>query len=165
MAILAILSLAIAPWFAKIAQRNQVKSAAQEVSITLAAARMRAVKRNLPARVLITPPTGPNPWNLIETFEQVVPTPIKVSEVRMTKLVSFPTSGVFYNNANPNQVIFSPDGRLTGSPGGADLHITILGVTNSGIKNELPVRVTRSGSIRVLKPNPTAGKPDGTEWH
>src|SRR5262245_65630584 len=114
LAILAIMALAVAPWFLKVSQRNQVRNAAQEVAITLAAARMRAVKRNLPARVLITPPTGPDLYTRVETFEQLTPTPLKVGEVKLSPEVSFPTSGVFYNNRNPNEVIFQPDGRLGG---------------------------------------------------
>jgi prepilin-type N-terminal cleavage/methylation domain-containing protein len=166
LAIVAILALAIAPWFAKISQRNQVKSAAQEVTLTLAAARMRAVKRNLPARVVITSPTGPEPYNRIETFEELIPTPRKVSESRISSLVSFPAgSGEYWPQVNPIVVIFGPDGRLMGSPGGLEQHITIRGVMGAPLTNDLPIRITLVGSIRVLKPNPDSIKPDGTEWH
>ena len=163
MAILAILALASAPWFAKISQRNQVKSAAQELSITFAAARMRAVKRNLPARVVITRPTGPNPYNRIETFEEVVPTPIKVGESRITSLISFPTAGTAYTQPSPLQVIFGPDGRLTGTPG--DQTFTLRGVMNAPLTNDLPVQIATGGRIRVLGPNPILPlKPEGTGW-
>jgi Tfp pilus assembly protein FimT len=167
MAILAILALAIAPWFAKISQRNTVKSAAQELSISLAAARMRAVKRNLPASVVITPPTGPNQYNRVETFENVVPTPIKVGEVKLTTLVTFPSgASEFYPQPSlPIIVTFGPDGRLQTGIGGAVQHVTIRGVVGAGITNDLPIRIGQTGTIRVLKPNPNASKLDGTEWH
>jgi prepilin-type N-terminal cleavage/methylation domain-containing protein len=168
MAILAILALAIAPWFAKISQRNTVKSATQELSITLAAARMRAVKRNLPASVVITPPTGPNQYNRVETFENVVPTPIKVGEVKLTTLVTFPSgAGEFpVQPSLPIIVTFGPDGRLQSAPAGTpNQHVTIRGVVGAGTTNDLPIRIGSTGTIRVLKPNPNITFPDGTEWH
>src|SRR4030095_11912945 len=146
MAILAILALAIAPWFAKISQRNTVKSAAQEVSITLAAARMRAVKRNLPASVVIRPPAGPNQYNRVETFENVVPTPIKVGEVKLTTLVTFPSGArEFYPQPSlPIIARFGPDGRLQRGIAGVQ-HVTIRGVVGAGITNDLPIRIGQTG--------------------
>ncbi len=162
MAIMGILALAAAPWFAKISQRNQIKSAAQQLAITLQAARMRAVKRNLPARVVVTRATGSQGFNLVETFEQTVPTPIKVSEVQLTALVDFPPTigGGYPYSPNPVQMIFGPDGRCT-SPD----TFTIRGVVGAGTTNDLPVQVSGNGKIEVLGPNPTALKKRGTEWH
>jgi prepilin-type N-terminal cleavage/methylation domain-containing protein len=168
MGILAILALAIAPWFAKISQRNQVRSASQEVALSLQAARMRAVKRNLPASVVITPPTGPNQYNRIETFENVVPTPIKVGEVRLTHLITFPSgAGEYYSQPTiPITVTFGPDGRLqTPAPGATTQHVTIRGVIGAPVTNDLPIRIGAAGTIRVLKPNPDASNLDGTVWH
>jgi len=167
MAIIAILALAIAPWFAKISQRNTVKSATQELSLTLAAARMRAVKRNLPASVVITPPTGPNQYNRVETFENVVPTPIKVGEVKLTTLVTFPSgASEFYSQPSlPIIVTFGPDGRRQSGVANADQHVTIRGVVGAGTTNDLPIRIGATGTIRVLKPNPNGTFLDGTEWH
>src|ERR1700730_3783402 len=84
MALIAAMTLVAAPWFLKISQRNTLKSTARELSITLAAARMRAVKRNLSATVVVTPASGVQGFNRVETFEQVVPTPLKVGEVQLT---------------------------------------------------------------------------------
>ena len=88
--LLAIVALASAPWFFKISQRNKLKSAAHEFSMTLAAARMRAVKRNLPAQVVVTRATGSDPFHIIETFEQTNPSPTKVGELQITTEVDFP---------------------------------------------------------------------------
>src|SRR5262247_3331950 len=96
MAILAILALAVAPWFAKVAQRNELRSSTQEVATTLMAARMRAVKRNLPARVVVTRATPTNNWTLIETFEQTQPTATKVGEIRLSPNIDVPLSGTIY---------------------------------------------------------------------
>ena len=169
MAILAILSLAIAPWFAKISQRNQLKSATQEFATTLMAARMRAVKRNLPARVVITRVGPLNNWILVETFEQTTPTPIKVAEIKLSPNFDFPTSGTTYaqlGGAPPYHVDFGPDGRRQNGAVGRDEHYTLRGPLTAAVTNDLPVRITPSGAIRVLKPNPIwPTKPDGTEWH
>ena len=166
LAIIAILALAAAPWFAKISQRNEVKSAGGELAITLAAARMRAVKRNLPARVVITRATGSTSFHRVETFEQVVPTPIKVQETQISGRVDFPpTIPLPYPaqyGTNPTVITFGPDGRLVG---GGPVTFTIQGVRGANIQNNLPVQVSANGKIEVLKPNPTATKLRGTEWH
>lgn len=164
MAIIGILALAAAPWFAKISQRNELKSAGSELAITLAAARMRAVKRNLPARVVVTRNTGSMGFHRVETFEDVNPTPIKVSETRISARVDFPPSPPLPWNVQAAVITFGPDGRLVGvSP----QTFTIRGPVGAGTPNDLPVQVSGNGKIEVLKPNPTnttAGK-RGTEWH
>ena len=164
MAILGILALAAAPWFAKISQRNELKSAGSELAITLAAARMRAVKRNLPARVVITRDTGSMGFHRVETFEEVVPTPIKVAETRISARVDFPPNTpppypVQYAT-NSTVVTFGPDGRVQN-----EAVFTIHGPRGSGTPNDLPVLVATNGKIEVLKPNPTETQKRGTEWH
>ncbi len=162
LAIMAALALAAAPWFAKISQRNEVKSAGNELALTLAAARMRAVKRNLPARVVLTRATGSQSYHLLETFEDVQPTPIKVQETRLSARVDFPPAGNTAYGPNPGFVRFGPDGRAQ-VPG----NFSIRGVVGAATQNDLPVIVWPNGKIEVLKPNPTtapAGK-RGTEWH
>lgn len=165
MAIIAILALAAAPWFAKISQRNEVKSAGNELALTLAAARMRAVKRNLPARVVITRATASQPYHLLETFEDTRPTPIKVQESRLSARVDFPpVVPAPYGPTNFSNVTFGPDGRCQDSPPPT---FTIRGVVGAAVQNDLPVQVSANGKIEVLKPNPTntaAGR-RGTEWH
>ncbi len=164
LAIIAVLALAAAPWFAKISQRNEVKSAGGELAITFAAARMRAVKRNLPARVVITRNTGAG-FHLVETYEELS-TPLKVGEGRISARVDFPpTIGPPYTAlyaTNPSVITFGPDGRVVGP---APVTFTIQGVVGAGTLNNLPIQVTATGKIEVLKPNPTDALPRGTEWH
>jgi prepilin-type N-terminal cleavage/methylation domain-containing protein len=170
LAILAVLALAATPWFLKISQRSQLKNAAQEISLTLAAARMRAVKRNVPARVVITSPTGPEPWNRVETWEDLA-TPRKVGDTTITARIRFPSNaGEYYAiQASPVVIIFGPDGRLQSptppDPTTGNVHVTLRGPMDAANMNDLPIRITRTGTIRVLKPNPDATKPDGSEWH
>jgi prepilin-type N-terminal cleavage/methylation domain-containing protein len=161
LAILAILALAAAPWFAKISQRNEVKSAGRELAITLAAARMRAVKRNLPARVVITRDTGSVGFHRVETFEDVIPTPLKVGDGRISARVDFPTTGLpAPYSTQPSVITFGPDGRAVAAG-----TFIIRGVVGAGTTNDLPVDVAANGKIEVLGPNPTVLKPRGTEWH
>ena len=161
LAILAVIVLAAAPWFVKLSQRNEVRSAGSQVAITLAAARMRAVKRNLPARVVITRNTGAG-FHLIQVFEEVQPTPIKREETRISARLDFPVSASTPPPYHPQQptITFGPDGRATGSG-----YITIRGPINAGVQNDLPIQVSGNGKIEVLKPNPNATNPRGTEWH
>ncbi len=159
-AIIGIMALAAGPWFFKIAQRNTMKSSAQEMSITFAAARMRAVKRNLASEVQITIASGSQAFHLLETFE-MLPTPRKVGEARITSKVVFPTAGLplGFENPIPLQVRFEPDGRSA-----ASRWLTIRGPLGAGTQNDLTVSVQRSGKINVLGPNITLLKPLGTEW-
>ncbi len=165
LAIIAVLALAAAPWFAKISQRNEVKSAGGELAITLAAARMRAVKRNLPARVVITRNTGAQGFHRLETFEELS-TPIKVGEGRISARVDFPPTipppyAALYAT-NPTVITFGPNGRVIGA---APITFTIRGPVGAGTQNALPIQVSANGKIEVLKPNPTDTKLRGTEWH
>ena len=127
---------------------------------------MRAVKRNIPARVLVTRATGAQTWHLIETFEQVNPLPIKVGELRLTDRVDFPPSPPAPYTSQPTgmQILFGPDGRMQLTPP-ADQVFTLRGVIGASVTNDLPVLIQPSGKIRVLGPNPTNSKPEGTEWH
>jgi hypothetical protein len=113
---------------------------------------------------VITRATGSQSFHLVETFEEVVPTPIKVQETRISARVDFPTSGIPgpYGPANPSFVTFGPDGRAQVAG-----NFTIRGVVGAATQNDLPVIVFPNGKIEVLKPNPNntpAGR-RGTEWH
>jgi prepilin-type N-terminal cleavage/methylation domain-containing protein len=143
-AIIGILALVAVPWFVKIGQKNTIKSAAQEVSITLAAARMRAVKRNLASQVLITPDPGGVGFHKIETFEMVNPTPIKVGEVQLATKVFFAAGSIL-------QVFFGPDGRATNvaSPFSP---VRVAGVTGNPITNIVEVQIAPNGRITVVPP-------------
>jgi prepilin-type N-terminal cleavage/methylation domain-containing protein len=161
-AIISLMALAASPWFFKIMQRNIMKSAASEMSITFAAARMRAVKRNVPSEARIIIATTGQPFHLIETWEMLA-TPLKVGEARLTSKVVFPTTGLptGYENPGPPPVVrFLPDGRTA-----APLWFTIRGPAGAGVQNNLTVSVMQTGKINVLGPNITVAKPLGTEWH
>ena len=102
MAIMAALSLVAIPWFLKISQRNALKSAAREVQTTLLAARMKAVRRNQPVSVAITP--GPPVQLVVLEPQPPAPTPGAYEYVLRGPL------GV----ATPNQITVQvwPNGRV-----------------------------------------------------
>jgi len=145
LAIIAMLTLIAAPWFLKISQHNTVKSAAREVSIALAAARMRAVKRNLASQVLITNASGTQSFNRIETFEMTNPTPTKVGEVDLTASVTFPTGSLL-------QVFFGPDGRATNVTASTGLPVIVRGVVGNSVTNDVNVIVYPNGHIQYVPP-------------
>lgn len=164
-AIIAVLALAGAPWFAKISQRNQLKSVASELAITLAAARGRAVRRNLPVQVVVTRGTGAIDFHLVETFEQTLPSPTKVGEQRITKIVDFPVGPLALPyDIQATQVVFLPDGRVQGGDALKETAFTLRGVRGAGVTNDLPVTIAINGRVQVLGPNPTVSKPRGTAW-
>lgn len=166
MAIIAVLVLVGAPWFVKISQRNQLKAAASEFAITLSAARGRAVRRNLPVTVVVTRATGSQTHNMVETFEQTLPTATKVGELDITGIVDFPPGPLAlpYDTQAPS-VTFLPDGRVQSPPPPpAETAFTLRGVRNAGVTNDIPVLVSTSGRVEVLGPNPTTAKPRGTAW-
>ena len=66
MALMAMMALVATPWFVKLHQRNQIKSAALEIQTTLLAARMKAVKLNQPVSVVITSVTPPIEFQTIQ---------------------------------------------------------------------------------------------------
>ncbi|HEY3202439.1 MAG TPA: prepilin-type N-terminal cleavage/methylation domain-containing protein [Thermoanaerobaculia bacterium] len=146
LAIIALMTLVVAPWFLKISQHNTVKTAAREVSITLAAARMRAVKRNLASQVLITPAAGAQSFHRIETFEMTNPTPIKVGEVDLPTSVSFPSP------PSTLQVFFGPDGRATNVNPQTGTPVVIRGIAGNPVYNDVYVWVYANGHIKYSPP-------------
>jgi prepilin-type N-terminal cleavage/methylation domain-containing protein len=139
MAIIALMALVAAPWFLKLAQRNQVRSAAREVQTSLLAARMAAVKRNLPARVQITKATSGMSAHLVEVFEEITPTPRLVNRAEVSKRVDFP--------GTVPTVIFQGDGRTA-----ADATITVRGVSGASVTNDISIVVHQNGRVEFVEP-------------
>jgi type IV fimbrial biogenesis protein FimT len=145
LAILASMALIVTPWFIKSAQRNQVKSAARSVAITLTAARMSAVRRDRQVSVVIASGTAqPVQFDTIEP-PPPAPTPTHVPRrlilpANAAKLVVTPTGGV---------ITFSGDGRVS-SAGPTDL--TLEGPVNAGLRNQITIRTSMNGRVEVITP-------------
>jgi prepilin-type N-terminal cleavage/methylation domain-containing protein len=151
MGIMAMMALVTVPWFIKIAQRNQIKSAASQLSITLAAARMRAVKRNRPVSVVIAQLTPPMEIRIVEATPPA-PTPTPKPEVlnlpaNAARLVATP-------DAPGGRVTFGGDGRLVNPPPiqTPALEYILEGPVNANVRNQIKVHATRGGGIEIITP-------------
>ena len=153
MAILAALSLVGIPWFLKISQRNQLKSAAREVQTTLLAARVKAVNRNRPISVVITSLGPPIELRTIEP-NPPAPTPTHVP----VNLVLPAQAARLYETpkATGGTVIFGGDGRLVNPPvnptPGVGLYYTLEGPVGATTPNRIKVNTDTSGRVTVITP-------------
>ena len=150
MAILAVMTLAAVPWFVKITQRNALKSAAREVSITLAAARMTAVRENAPVNIVfaqVTPPIE------IQTVESAPPAP---TPTKGPSSLLLPAKAVFLAQT-PNSVggtiTFGGDGRVTNFTTTPAIMI-LEGPVNvtASKRNQITIQTDLSGRIRIVTP-------------
>jgi prepilin-type N-terminal cleavage/methylation domain-containing protein len=151
MAILAALALVAIPWFVKISQRSALKSAAREVQTTLLAARMKAVKRNQPIRVVIVSTTPPLRFDTIEP-NPPAPTPTHVPG----RLVLPAKAASLY--ATPNTaggtLIFGGDGRVSNAPVpvATPAEMILQGPVGAGNMNQIKIRAHANGRIEVITP-------------
>jgi len=151
MAILASLSLVAIPWFVKIAQRNALKSAAREVQTTLLAARMKAVKRNLPVSVVIVSAAPPVELDTIEP-NPPAPTPTHVPG----RLILPAKAATLF--ATPNTaggtLTFGGDGRVSNAPSpvATPAQFVLQGPVGAGTTNQIKIRAHSSGRIEVVTP-------------
>jgi type II secretory pathway pseudopilin PulG len=151
MGIMAMMALVTVPWFIKIAQRNQIKSAARELSITLAAARMRAVKRNRPVSVVIAQLTPPMEIRIVEaTPPAPTPTPkpaILLLPATAARMVETP-------NAPGGLVTFGGDGRLVNPPPVQTPALVYIleGPVNANVRNQIKIETTAGGGIKIVTP-------------
>jgi prepilin-type N-terminal cleavage/methylation domain-containing protein len=150
MAILAAMTLIAVPWFVKITQRNALKSAAREVSITLAAARMTAVKENAPVNIILAQVTPPIE---IQTLESAPPAP---TPTKGPSSLMLPASAVFLAqtpNSTGGTIIFGGDGRLTNFTTTPAIMI-LEGPTNvaASKRNQITIQTDLTGRIKVVTP-------------
>jgi prepilin-type N-terminal cleavage/methylation domain-containing protein len=151
LAILAMMTLIAVPWFVKISQRGALKSAAQEVSITLAAARMTAVKLNQPVNVVIANVTPPIQFQIIE------PPPPAPTPTRRPKNVFLPANAVQLAqtpNAAGGTISFGGDGRLSNFPSATPAIMILEGPPNvvASKRNQITVQTDSTGRIKVITP-------------
>jgi type IV fimbrial biogenesis protein FimU len=151
LAIIAILALVGMPWLVKIGQRSQLKSAASEIQTSLLAARIKAVKRNQPINIMVTP--GP-PVEL-DTVEPPPPTP---NPTLVPQQLVLPSKSAFLY-ATPNIaggiVSFGGDGRLampTPNPTPGAYEYVLRGPVGVPTPNEIRVQAWPNGRVVVVTP-------------
>jgi prepilin-type N-terminal cleavage/methylation domain-containing protein len=153
MAIVAALSLIAVPWFVKIAQRQQLKSAAFEIQTTLLAARMKAVKLNQPVTVAINSTTPPVQ---LETLEPPPPAP---TPTRAPALMTLPASAATLA-ATPSVaggvITFSGDGRVnmapTPNPTPGNWFYVLSGPVGAPTPNQITIQAWPNGRVAIVTP-------------
>ena len=153
--LLVLLVLVSIPWFSRIRRRAEIRSAAMEISTTLVAARMRAVRQNVNATVFITPAASLAGFNSITTVEATpvatpafVPTPSANSlsnlliSGRALRVVDSPAGGITFNGEGRRIAPVSP---LPGT-------ITIEGPMGGGPVNQITIDTNTAGKVKIITP-------------
>lgn len=143
-AIIALMALIAAPWFIRISQRNQLRSAAREVQTTLLAARMTAVRNNASASVRILPATPGVAHHSIQTWLEAA-SPRKVAELELSRNVKF------FALPPGDRVTFTADGRRTPS-GVSHQDLVVEGPVGSSQSNQITVQAWENGRIAFVQP-------------
>jgi prepilin-type N-terminal cleavage/methylation domain-containing protein len=152
MALIAMVSLVGIPWFVKIAQRNELKSAAREVQTTLLAARVRAVNRNRPVSVLIT---SLGPPIQLQTVEPPPPAP---TPTRLPVNLTLPAkSARLFETPSVagGAIAFGGDGRLASPPVNQltpGYQYVLEGPVGATTPNRITIKADTSGRVTVVTP-------------
>jgi hypothetical protein len=158
-ALIALMSLAAAPWLVKIGQRYRLKSAGNEIQTALMGARMTAIRRGANITVLITTATAGETHHRIDVDEPVpLATPIPGTPSPRRRWTTFIAreQAVFTALPPANTLIFGPDGGLTNiAPPAVSADIVFEGPEQSTVRNEITVETLRTtGRVKVITPNP-----------
>ena len=143
-AIIALMAFVAAPWFSRISQRNQLRSAAREIQTTLLAARMTAVRNSMPASVRFIPAAPGVDQHSVETWLDASPERriAGLQLARNVRFVSLPPA---------DRVVFTADGRRTPS-GVAHQDIVVEGPVGSALANQITVQAWENGRIVFVLP-------------
>jgi prepilin-type N-terminal cleavage/methylation domain-containing protein len=150
-AIMALCALIATPWLFRMSRRSAVGGAASEIQSTLLAARMRAVRLNAPASVVVVTAGPTLAAHTLQTIEPDPPAPtptpmparlLTISSEAIT-FVSLPATG---------KVTFDGNGRRIFPAGGAPADIVVEGPTASTLRNQVTIRTTLTGRVEVVTP-------------
>jgi len=149
LALMAMMALIATPWFIKLHQRNQIKSAAREIQTTLLAARMKAVRRNQQVSVVIASVTPPIEFTTIEPNPPApTPTPVPQQLVLPGRAAQFVATPA----APGGTVTFGGDGRLANFTNPTPAVITVEGPVGSTRMNQITIRTTSGGRVEIVTP-------------
>ena len=149
------------PWFNRIRRRMEFRSAAMEISTTLLAARMKAVKRNGNAGILVSPASGLTDSHRIDTLEPPAAPPTPAANTGATLLISgrsfrvvsmpviapCPELGVAECT-----ITFDGSGRRSAPPSPTPGAIVIEGPLGGGPVNQIRIETSESGRVRIVTP-------------
>jgi type II secretory pathway pseudopilin PulG len=150
MMIIGLLAAVSIPSFVRMSRRQRVVAAAHEIQQTLLAARMRAVRANQAASLVIVPASGSqseHELDLVAPDPFPAPTPTPVSTTFLPgNAISFVTLPV------NNKVTFSGDGRIISPPAPTPAVITVQGPTGAPVMNQVTIQANSSGKVQVVTP-------------
>lgn len=139
------------PALGRTMRRSQFRSAAREIQTSLLAARMRAVKRNLPASVVVLTASASAPSHVLQTIEADPPSPTPTPQPAARQAISA-QSLVFLTLPPANKITFDGNGRRIAPPGAAAADIVVEGPTGAGDRNQITIRTSLSGRVEVVTP-------------
>jgi prepilin-type N-terminal cleavage/methylation domain-containing protein len=151
LAIVGLVAAVATPWLRQVSRRSALSSAASQIQTTLLAARMRAVRRNLPASVLVvtSPPGGA--IHELQTIEadppSPTPTPLPAARLSISN-----DSLTFLTLPAANKITFDGGGRRVAPAGNAPTDIVIEGPTGSPTRNQVTIRTAVTGKVEVVTP-------------
>jgi prepilin-type N-terminal cleavage/methylation domain-containing protein len=154
MVILGIMAAVTIPFIGKMRRRSELTSAAMQVSTTLLAARMKAVRYNAPTSVAVTPSSDPGTPNELDTIAPalpaITPTPVPHTAAKLIisgrafRFVATPPGGV---------VAFDGTGRLVPPPAApTPSQIVIEGPVGGGLTNQITIETNSAGRVRIITP-------------
>jgi prepilin-type N-terminal cleavage/methylation domain-containing protein len=150
MVILAIVAAVTIPYFVRLARRQKLVAAAHEIQENLLATRMRAVRANQNASLVITAASGSESQHVLDLVapdNSPTPTPTPVSKsfipANSIAFVSLPLN---------NKVTFGSDGRFVSPPAPTPAVITVEGPVGSPVMNQITIQVNPSGKVQVVTP-------------
>jgi prepilin-type N-terminal cleavage/methylation domain-containing protein len=150
MLILAMLAAVTIPAFVRMSRRQRVVSAAHEIQQSLLATRMRAVRANQNASLVVVPASGAqsqHELDLIAPDNSPAPTPTPVS----TTFIPINSIG-FVSLPLNNKVTFSGDGRIVSPPAPTPAIITVQGPPGAAVMNQVTIQANSSGKVQVVTP-------------
>jgi prepilin-type N-terminal cleavage/methylation domain-containing protein len=151
LAIVAMLAVAATPWLTKMSRRNGFRSAAAEIQSTLLAARMRAVRLNAPASVVVVTAAPTSSSHFLQTIEPDPPAPTPTPNPARSLALS--TAALrFLTLPAANKITFDGNGRRVFPVGGAPSDIVVEGPTAAGDRNQITIRTSITGRVEVVTP-------------
>jgi prepilin-type N-terminal cleavage/methylation domain-containing protein len=149
-AIIGILAAVAIPFFAKMSRRQRLISAAHEVQQNLLAARMRAVRANQKASLVLTAATGTevnHHLDLVAPDNSPAPTTTPVIYGYLPR-----NAFSFVTTPTNSKVTFGGDGRMVSETVPTPAVITVQGPVGSPITNQVTIQTSSSGKVEVVTP-------------
>jgi prepilin-type N-terminal cleavage/methylation domain-containing protein len=146
LALMAMMALIATPWFVRMGQRNQIRSAAHELQTTLLAARMKAVNLNQPVSVVVAAITPPLRFDTMTSVAALTPTPTPLARLilpeRAAELIETPSVA-------GGTITFGGDGRVINIDSRTPAVFRIQGPVGMRTPNQYEIRTTSGGRVEV----------------